>query len=255
MLKILSLGNSFSMNAQHHLGDIAAADGFPLLLGNLVIGGCSLQTHYENLVSGEKKYAYYKTGQECRYESIDVAVNEEDWDIVTLQQASHFSGKSESYYPYLLEIAAYIRKQLPKVEIVMHQTWAYEIDSGHGCFDWYDRDQIKMYQALKSAYAEAAKKLGGVRIIPCGDVIQALRETPTFDYSHGGKSLNLKSDGFHLQEAYGQYAAAAAWYETLCGKSILENTYFPEVDNPEVILPSANELQLIKETVHRFCSK
>ncbi|MGN1128615.1 MAG: DUF4886 domain-containing protein, partial [Candidatus Flemingiibacterium sp.] len=45
MLKVLSIGNSFSQDAQRWLHDIAAADGVELLAKNLYIGGCSLERH------------------------------------------------------------------------------------------------------------------------------------------------------------------------------------------------------------------
>ena len=45
-LRILAIGNSFSVDAMEHLYAIAAAEGVEeILLGNLVIGGCSLETH------------------------------------------------------------------------------------------------------------------------------------------------------------------------------------------------------------------
>ena len=52
-MKLLSIGNSFSQDAQRYLHRIAAAAGESLKCVNLYIGGCSLRTHYFNIL--EKK--------------------------------------------------------------------------------------------------------------------------------------------------------------------------------------------------------
>ena len=49
-LKILAIGNSFSVDAMEHLYGIAKDGGVEnVLLGNLYIGGCSLATHAKNI--------------------------------------------------------------------------------------------------------------------------------------------------------------------------------------------------------------
>ena len=46
-LRILAIGNSFSQDAvEQNLHEIAKADGQELIIGNMYIGGCSLERHY-----------------------------------------------------------------------------------------------------------------------------------------------------------------------------------------------------------------
>lgn len=45
-MNILAIGNSFSQDATRYLHQIAAADGVPLHVANLYIGGCSLERAY-----------------------------------------------------------------------------------------------------------------------------------------------------------------------------------------------------------------
>lgn len=49
-MKILSIGNSFSQDAQRYLHRLAKHEGVQLKTVNLYIGGCSLQRHYENIL-------------------------------------------------------------------------------------------------------------------------------------------------------------------------------------------------------------
>ena len=56
-LRILSVGNSFSVDAQQHLYGIAKDMGYDnVVLGNLYIGGCSLQGHYSTYVNERATY-------------------------------------------------------------------------------------------------------------------------------------------------------------------------------------------------------
>ena len=49
IVKILSIGNSFSQDAvEQYLHEIAAADGRQVIIGNMYIGGCSLAKHLVN---------------------------------------------------------------------------------------------------------------------------------------------------------------------------------------------------------------
>ncbi|MBR4086405.1 MAG: DUF4886 domain-containing protein, partial [Clostridia bacterium] len=60
-LKILAIGNSFSQDASKYLWGIAKSYGTKnVVVGSVQIGGCSLDTHYENIVNNSNAYAYYK---------------------------------------------------------------------------------------------------------------------------------------------------------------------------------------------------
>ena len=51
-MKVLSVGNSFSVDCQRYVREIAAGNGKEITLGNLYIGGCSLERHCENMEIG-----------------------------------------------------------------------------------------------------------------------------------------------------------------------------------------------------------
>ena len=59
-MKILTIGNSFSQDATAYVERIALSD---IYVRNLYIPGCSLEMHYNNMLTGEKAYEYQKNGK------------------------------------------------------------------------------------------------------------------------------------------------------------------------------------------------
>ena len=223
-MRVLSIGNSFSEDAHHWLHQVAAAEGLEMTCVNLYIGGCSLKTHWENFQSEALLYRYELNGEPVllddplsaiRYCSIQEALNEGGWDVITLQQQSGDSGRFETYEPYLSRLADAVRTAAPDSKLWIHQTWAYETDSTHADFGHYGCKQNIMYTCLRNAYHQAAEQIQAP-VIRSGDVIQHLRQLPAFCYPHGG--ISLCRDGFHMNLTLGRYALAVTWFSTLSGK-------------------------------------
>ena len=129
-MNVLSIGNSFSQDAQRYLSQIAKADGFELNTFNLYIGGCSLSLHYRNMLSEKEAYFLEMNGTNTGFRvSLKDAVLNRDWDVITIQQVSSKSPYYETYQPYLDKIVEYVRDCCPKTKIAIHQTWAYEQNS------------------------------------------------------------------------------------------------------------------------------
>jgi hypothetical protein len=246
MIKILAIGNSFSQDALEHLHEIAKTDGVDMLIGNLYIGGCSLESHWYNASTDDKAYDFYKTGEAAKTASIREALEGEKWDYVTMQQASHDSGRPDTYYPYINYLSDYVKLYAPQAEQIIHQTWAYELDSSHPGFKHYYDSQAVMFSDLKDAYKQVADKLG-LRLIPCGEAMQKARNTACFDYAMGGKSLCR--DGFHASFILGRYLLSAVWYEVLTDKSILENSYVPKSIYSDSE-PTEGEVAVLKQCAH-----
>ncbi len=219
MIKVLSIGNSFSEDSQYYLHDLSMHGEEEIYCVNMFIGGCSIETHVKNIRENNKAYRYEVNGKHTnRYRSIEEVLEEEKWDYITFQQASWLSGKIETYRPDLDELMAYVRER-SDATFLIHETWAYESDVEH---DY--KTQAEMYEKVSGAYKTTAKEFG-LKIIPTGDVIQRLRETQEFDYSAGQPSLNR--DGQHLGMDYGRYAAAATWYKVITGKNVSSIGFLP----------------------------
>ena len=254
MFKILTIGNSFSCDATAYLKEICSCGGISdVFIHNMCIGGCSLERHAKELKSGEYNYGLEINGKYARPAALGEEIKAYDWDIITLQQVSYECGIFETYQPYLDELVAFIKEHKPNAKIVWHKTWAYDSDVSHSGFALFDRDQNKMADCIDAASKKCADYLGA-DMIPSGDVIRELRKLPEFSYP--GEGQTLCRDGFHMHLFYGRYAVAATWFETLFGGDIRTNPFIPPVDKIGVITPDVmHKLELIKETVHKVCSK
>lgn len=214
-MKILSIGNSFSINAMKYLHQIAKADGVNIKAVALYIGSCSLATHYKNMNNDAIAYEIVYNGENTKLKtSIREALQSEEWDVVTVQQASWHSVDYDTYQPYLDALVKYIKFHSPKSKIMVHKTWAYR----QGC-DYLKKlgysDQIEMHNALSKAYEKANMDLGGVEMLVSGDVMQALLKAGISD---------VHSDDIHAN-ALGEYAMGLVWYKKLTGNSPLGNSF------------------------------
>ena len=216
-MNILSIGNSFSQDAQRYLHKIAELNGISLKCVNLYIGGCSLKTHYHNILDDNRAYEFEFNGESTGlHVSVREALESDDWDVVTLQQASHYSFIYDTYTPYIEALAEYVRKYSPKSKIFIHETWAYE--------DGSERlrivDQVSaenMYAGIQKAYKKAAQLIGADGIIKSGEaMMKAYRENPD----------SVHRDSFHASLGFGRCLLAIVWLKTLTGKS---NILIPEV--------------------------
>ncbi len=211
-MKILSIGNSFSQDSTALLQLLTDK----ITARNLYIGGCSLDMHAANIENDAAKYELQENGEKMQNALVGVkeALISDKWDYITVQQVSGRSGVYESFYPYLGELLDYVRKY-SDAEIVLHETWSYEIGSGHPDFAVYNSDREQMAQAIKETYEKVSAK-ENLRIIRVGEAVQNLRAKPSFDYKNGG--LSLTRDGFHLSLSYGRLLAASVWCKFFTGE-------------------------------------
>lgn len=241
-MNILSIGNSFSQDAQRYLHQIARADKTDLKCVNLYIGGCPLSRHYRNMLSEENAYSLEMNGESTGFfVSMKEALLSRDWDYITLQQASHESYRYDFYQPYLNALSAYIRKMCPKAKFVIHETWAWETGrpgmlENHGFATSAD-----MYPPVKAAYAQAAADTKADLLIPSGALVRHLQEK--------GVS-NLYRDQHHVSLEQGRYALGLLWYTLLTGKDI-ENNPFSDFDGE---IP-AQEIAIIKDCVKEIAAQ
>lgn len=233
-LRVLAIGNSFSMDAvEQNLHELGAADGVVLIVGDMYIGGCSLERHYNNANGDIADYEYCKVsadGSKVRRPktTLAYALADEPWDCVSFQQVSQESGRYESFLPYLPELMKYVRARVPAgAKFYWHQTWAYESGVVHDGFANYDRSQSKMYNAIMEASERVCREYG-LTVIPSGTAIQNLRGTAV-------GNDNVTRDGFHLNNTVGRYTAACTWYEALTGRNVLGNRYTVAYISPEQV--------------------
>ena len=224
-LYILAIGNSFSVDAMQYLYQILQELGYTdIYLGNLYIGGCTLQTHAGNITSNAKAYTYYvnKTGSWTNTAGFAPlnAMREKDWDYVSMQQASGYSGVADSYEPYLTTIVNSVVQNCPYAKRMWHMTWAYQGNSTHSDFGKYNKDQMTMYNAIVNAVQTKVLSRGDFEfVIPCGTAVQNLRTSFLGD--------NITRDGYHMSYDVGRYVTALMWARLISGRSIEGISYKP----------------------------
>ena len=240
VIKVLAVGNSFSQDAvEQYLYELAEAQGDSLIIGNAYIGGCSIDTHYDNLLNEKPAYIYRKVvgGVKAvrRKATLQSIIRDEQWDIITLQQASQLSGVSSSY-SNLAQLKRLIQSYTTNlhVQFMWHMTWAYADDYTSEKFQAYDYDQRKMYSAIVSTMQNVLPGVNIHRVIPSGTAVQLVR------YRLGDI---LNRDGFHLNLTIGRYTAACTWCEFLTGKIVDGNHYWPDTISEE-------EAQVCQEEAH-----
>ena len=245
-LKVLAIGNSFSNNTTEYLYDIAMAEGMTdVVIGRIYFGACSVQRHASNARNNTAEYTYYKnnSGEWTQTENATMlqGLQDEDWDIITLQQSSGSSGLPGTYDGCLQELINYVNenKTNPDAKLVWHMTWAYQADSDHKDFSYYANDQQKMYEYIGMTVQQVVLPTSAFSaVIPAGTAIQNARTSYFGD--------NLTEDGYHLN-ILGMAVASYTWYAMLTGKPLetINLTDFGGVlklsdSNKEVIIDAVN---------------
>ncbi len=242
---ILMIGNSFSYFFVEELYSIAKTAGVELKIYNLYYSGCSVQTHWKWLYEDNYNYTLYTTdgsGRRGKSASMKSALKAENWDVITLQQASvkpnklDYDTQMASTSKYAKDIFNYLKEQFPQSKLYWQQTWAFEVG--------YSRDngsipnvqtQELQHKVSKDLSVSIAKE-NNVPLIPSGDAWALARKN-----SKVGDTLCVgteKNDGLgdHYHDGNtggGQYLNACVWFEVLTGKSCIGNTWRPDYDLKE----------------------
>ena len=259
-VRLLTIGNSFSANATHYLGDLAKAGGHTLIHNSLVIGGASFQVHADKAKLHEArpddKAGLYTSGR-----GLQENLTMDKWEYVTIQQASIKSHDFATYQPHAGFLRDLISKHAPQAKLLIHQTWAYRVDdprfSAKAPKPGEPKTQEEMYRGLTAAYDKIAAELGG-KVIPVGDALFMADTDANWGYqtdtsfdpktakqpnlpnqqhslhvgwrwakSKDGKKTTLTMDGHHANMA-GEYLGACVWYEVLFRDSAVGNSYLPK---------------------------
>ncbi len=240
-MKIISIGNSFSQDAQRYLHALAKNDGVYIKCVNLYIGGCSLRTHYLNMLDDNACYDFEFNGEKTGIKvSIAEALASDDWDYITLQQVSSSSMNIETFTPYIEALRDLAKEYCPHAKIIIHETWSYESGSEKIRNCGFEADS-EMLSAVKEAYEKAVELISADGIIRCGEALLRARELGI---------ENIHRDSFHASLGIGRYILALTWYKTLTGKDISSNS-FSDFDEPV----SKKERQIAIQAVNSVANK
>ena len=222
-LKVLMIGNSFSLDTTNYLHHISASAGVNMTVGVLYRSGEGLESHLNNATNDLNNYTYYKRVSENGHSNEDTTDNisiktgilDEDWDIITFQQRSGHSSDYSTYQPFLNDLKDYVDglKTNVNVKYGLLQTWGYANDE-------------QMYHEVVDAYENAMFDADIGILIPVGTAIQNARNVPRIQ----AIDTDLTNDNYHLG-VLGDYIAGLTMF-----KNLYPNTHFSDVNyKPEEV--------------------
>lgn len=245
-LRILSLGNSFAMNALTYLPNVLSSNGVSSKRYSLYLvakSACSLEQYAEilynassiSLSKDDDIALYYMGGDEmdCCKDRTSIGVEElisQPWDIITLQQYSALATDYKSFNPYLRYLIKRIRQLCtnPKVTLAWHQAWSYSSDYGDSPYG------INRYNLISRAMLQMVQQDGINIIIPSGTAVQNYRESSICGPDEG------TVDGVHLNDVT-KYLVSFVWCKSLFRDMLIEecdslalNTFPEEFDDKTV---------------------
>ena len=206
-LRILAIGNSFTVDGTEYLPKLTAALGLDttnVLLHRLIHGSSTFDTwieHINNDVSftGTSEPYYETVFGETELTSVQ-EVLAQGWDIIVLHQASDKAVDYDSFAS-LPELISLIR-QYAGDDVCFY----YHIPYGHAEGDVFGySDWCKIIETTRQMTVE----MGVDKLIPTGTAIQKARNTTL------SGAYNLTRDDWHLNAGVGRYIAACTWYEAL----------------------------------------
>lgn len=231
-MKILSIGNSFSVDTMEHLADVALDLGAEKVkMANLYFGGCSINQHWDKAKKDLAEYEYYvnegKGWNSKSCVSIRTAVTEEHWDWISIQHGTGDGGfytRIESY-DNLAPLIEYVKELAGEdTKIAFNMTWVGEPTRIHHEIQYYDGNQLLIFEKIAELTKNVIANVKGVDMIsPTGVAIQNARTS---------RIPILTRDGFHLSLDVGRYIAALTFLKALTGMDVDKVKWAPEGVGP-----------------------
>lgn len=269
-LKVLMIGNSFSLSVMRELPNIADAQNeYALDITSMYIGGCSLERHIREHETAKQdpthrpyKIDRYVTGQ-GRLKRVPCNLIEmldaQKYDVITIQEASPRSLEKNGWDQYGDKLVAIVREKQPQAKLLLHQTWSYRIDAP--LLKKWKLSQNEMFEKVRAIYADRAKHFD-CGVIPMGEAVQIWRKKAPMSFRRipGSKlkeyqrpkapsykgdvvgrhhwkrskkdgEYKLLCDATHLNND-GNYLQGCVWFAKLFGADATKITYKPKYLKP-----------------------
>lgn len=236
-LKILTIGNSYSVDTFMHFYDICQSAGVNVVVGIAHESGGSIEEHMDKINNNDPLHSYYKWSPAGRYVrqanalTLD-AIKDEDWDIILFQQASTLAANYNTYQPHLSQLVNYVKNNATNgnVRFGINMIWPRPIsNAGIGT----PEKQLEVFNDMVNANQKAAFDTDLELYIPTGTAIMNGRSN---DYL-ADVSNELTRDNSHLEETVGRYLAAMTVFITLFGASPLgQVSYVTEANKHHLYL-------------------
>ena len=227
-LKVLCIGNSFSVDTIEHVPNIALHSNVKnVKFGNLYIGGCSINKHFNNATNNLANYEYFvnegKGWTSTLNHSIYEALQSESWDYISIQHGTADGSRYADINSYLnLEnLIEYIKtNSLGNPKIVFNMTWVGERGSHEELLSVFNNDTKKYYEEICKLTRDKVSKCQGLDIVsPTGTAIQNAR-TSVF------RDMICRDSSCHLSLEFGRFIAGLTLVGCLTDADLTQVTNF-----------------------------
>ncbi len=256
-INILMIGNSFCYYFVEELYGLARTAKIKMRVCNVYYSGCTLEQHYTWWKNGESNYEFFVTDERGRVQSknksLEDCIKYQNWDIITLQEASSSIRSSGGVEPHLektktyrTELLGYLREQFPASKFYWHQTWSNQIGYDRNGYKVESFEQQQQDMERTKQFTLAICKEFGIDRINTGEAWQIVRAGGYDNLCARLKINNNLGDYYHDGDiGGGQYLNACVWFETITGKSCVGNMYRPTYYYEEELI------QTLQQAAHK----
>ena len=251
-MNILFVGNSFAVDTAEHAVNVAHSMGIESIkIGNLYVGGCSIDMHYHHFTEDIPAYTYFLNEGEGWTSipdfKISDAVKGDSWDWVVIQHGTKGTSRytSPECYEKLAPLIDGIKALLPReTRIAFNLTWLGESTRQHHEIISYGGNIPLMRERLVEVTKETVLSNPQIDLlIPTGTAIENARTS---------RIGLLTRDCYHLSVDKGRYIAALTFISTVTGVDAACVTWAPQgVDDysRRVAIESAKNAQRFPLTI------
>lgn len=261
-MNILMIGNSFMDDTIEYVYRIANNVNYDkeLNLYGLFIGGCDIDTHWNNFEKALRAYDLRKWDSANQKwttvasVSIQQALNlHAKWDYVSFQQSSTGSGQA-STFTHLKDLTDGVRAIVgDRTDFIWLGTWAYTTAYGTSALVTdmapYDMDQMTMYNAICAQVRRITEEeniYGFVKMVPSGTAVQNMRTA--FD------DKEISRDERHLSFGIGRFTSSMTFAAKVLGIDITQVTYRPSSVTAEQLQQVIEAVSSALETPYQVTS-
>lgn len=273
VLKILTIGNSHSGDANNFLYEVfkKEAPEQKVVIGYLYYSGCNMAQHVKFMTENAAEYIYYKNGNFDGAKAdgtwwrsdkdgtgkvtADVALKDQQWDVVILQQMSTYTGVTSGYSTAEFNaVIGYVEKYAgTDIKLAWNMTWTHPDEeaylggdknlstSAHEAWKnrhikWYPSesnpsvyDQSVMYAKIveqtKKFIEDDTKFLGADKfsfVLPSATAVEHAQDVQKLTQAQVYRDYTHLSDYSRLMVSY-------LWYAKLMGKVSIDAIQISEI--------------------------
>lgn len=215
-IKLLSIGNSYSQDALAYVPFIMQNMGADVdyQIGILMKSSATLDGHIENFLNEAEVYTFYMynggtSWQNLGLRSIQWALDNYDWDLVSLQQSSQSAYNWSTYQPACNRLVNLIGAYVDQtIKFIWYQPYARPARTNSGA-NYSDDVITEHYENTAGASLKLFDETAMEYVVPVGTAVQnartissikAMGAYSTNQYNTSGLGYCACVDGVHLQE-------------------------------------------------------